>query len=94
MRAAFESMLAEFDPDRLQEEFDRQAGKGLVPAKLRYWDLFRDKRRDMAKDPEATFRQLFGEEFARAYEEQLKQLKAQDPGVGGDASKPRPPSDS
>src|SRR5262249_59424405 len=34
MRVAFESMLAEFDPDRLQEEFDRQAGKGLVPPKM------------------------------------------------------------
>ena len=33
MRTAFESMLAEFDPDRLQEEFDRQLAKGLVPAK-------------------------------------------------------------
>ena len=44
MRVAFESMLAEFDPDRLQQEFDRQLGKGLVPAKLRYWDLYRERR--------------------------------------------------
>jgi len=79
MRVAFESMLAEFDPDRLQEAFDRQAPKSLVPAKLRYWDMFRDKRRELAKDPEAAFRQLFGEEFARAYEEQLKQLKNRPP---------------
>jgi type VI secretion system FHA domain protein len=91
MRVAFESMLAEFDPDRLQEEFDRQ--KGLVPAKLRYWDLYRDKRREMAKDPEATFRELFGEEFARAYEEQLKQLKSQEPGAARAASKPKPPTE-
>ncbi len=80
MRAAFESMLAEFDPDRLQQEFDRQLNKGLVPAKLRYWDLFRERRRDIVKDPEASFRRLFGEEFARAYEEQLKQLKAMESG--------------
>jgi type VI secretion system FHA domain protein len=93
MRVAFESMLAEFDPDRLQEDFDRQAGKGLVPAKMRYWDMFRDKRREMVKDPEATFRQLFGEEFARAYEEQLKQLRGRESGGGG-ASKPRQPSDT
>ena len=31
----------------------------------------------MVKDPEATFRRLFGEEFAKAYEEQLKRLKAE-----------------
>jgi type VI secretion system FHA domain protein len=78
MRAAFESMLAEFDPDRLQEAFDRQLNKGLVPAKLRYWDLFREMRLDMVKDPDASFRRLFGEEFARAYEDQLRELKAQE----------------
>jgi type VI secretion system protein ImpI len=31
----------------------------------------------MVKDPESTFRRLFGEEFAKAYEEQLKRLKAE-----------------
>jgi type VI secretion system FHA domain protein len=76
MRAAFESMLAEFDPDRLQQEFDRQLNKGLVPARLRYWDLYRERRHEIVKDPEASFRRLFGEEFARAYEDQLRQLKA------------------
>ena len=91
MRVAFESMLAEFDPDRLQEDFDRQASKGLVPAKLRYWDLYRDKRREMDKDREATFRNLFGEEFARAYEEQLQQLKAVDPAA---PSPPKTPPES
>jgi predicted component of type VI protein secretion system len=78
MRVAFESMLAEFDPDRLQQEFDRQLNKGLVPAKLRYWDLYRERRQDIVKDPEASFRRLFGEAFARAYEEQLKQLKTRE----------------
>jgi type VI secretion system FHA domain protein len=79
MRVAFESMLAEFAPDRLQEQFDRQLSKGSlisVPAKLRYWDLYRDRHRDMVKDLETSFDELFGEEFARAYEEQLKRLKA------------------
>ncbi len=84
MRVAFEFMLAEFDPDRMQEEFDRQLKKGSllsVPAKLRYWDLFREKRDEIAKDPETSFRELFGEEFAKEYEEQLRRLKVQ--GKGG-----------
>jgi type VI secretion system FHA domain protein len=83
MRVAFDSLLDEFNPDRLQEEFDRQLAKGslpLMPAKLRYWDLFREKRREMDKDLEAAFVSLFREEFARAYEEQLRALKAQDGG--------------
>jgi type VI secretion system FHA domain protein len=89
MRVAFESMLAEFDPDRLQQEFDRALNKGIVPAKMRYWDLFREKRHEIVKDPEASFRRLFGDEFARAYEEQLKQLKARGRSAGP-ASPPRP----
>jgi type VI secretion system FHA domain protein len=90
MRTAFEAMLAEFDPDRLQEEFDRQLAKGLVPAKLRYWDSYRERQQQAAKDPEATFRRLFGEEFARAYEDQLRALKSQDRGTGGGPA-PKPP---
>jgi type VI secretion system FHA domain protein len=89
MRVAFDSMLAQFDPDRLQQEFDRQLNKGLVPAKLRYWDLLREKHHEIVKDPEATFRRLFGEEFARAYEEQVKELKARER-TGARAS-PKPP---
>lgn len=78
-RLAFESMLAQFDPDRLQEEFDKLMKKGSilgVPAKLRYWDLFREKYDATAKDADASFRKLFGEEFAKAYEAQLARLKA------------------
>lgn len=80
VRVAFEAMLGEFDPDRLQEEFDRHIKRGALlsaPAKLRYWDLYREKIHDIVKDPEASFRELFGDEFATAYEEQLKRLKAQ-----------------
>lgn len=80
VRVAFEAMLAEFNPDRLQEEFDRQ-GKGSllsVPGKLRYWDQYRAKFSDMVSDADASFRELFGHEFAKAYEEQLERLKSRD----------------
>ncbi|HKU14587.1 MAG TPA: type VI secretion system-associated FHA domain protein TagH [Steroidobacteraceae bacterium] len=78
MRLAFESMLAQLDPSRLQEDFDRQLKKGAiigVPAKLRYWDLYRDKYSDLAKDAQGAFRTLFGDAFAKAYEEQLERLQ-------------------
>lgn len=77
MRLAFESMLSQFDPLRLQEEFDRQMKGSIlgVPGKLRYWDLYRDKYGDLIKDAEAGFRTLFGDAFARAYEEHLERLK-------------------
>lgn len=94
MRVAFDAMLGEFDPDRLQEEFDRQIAKlslPLMPAKLRYWDLFRERREAIKKDPEAAFARLFGEEFARAYEEQFKELRAQRRARAEQSKDPRPP---
>ncbi|HET6278034.1 MAG TPA: type VI secretion system-associated FHA domain protein TagH [Candidatus Polarisedimenticolia bacterium] len=78
MRAAFDAMLDEFEPDRLQNEFDRHIKTGAllsVPAKLRYWDSYRDRLRELVQDKDATFRKLFGEEFAEAYEAQLRRLK-------------------
>jgi type VI secretion system FHA domain protein len=80
MRMAFEAMLSEFAPERLQEQFDRQLKRGSllnVAPKLRYWDFYRDLHEELLKDPEVTFRRLFGDAFAKAYEEQLKRLKAQ-----------------
>lgn len=77
VRVAFDAMLAEFNPDRLQSEFDRLGKGSLVPGKLRYWDLYRDKFSDMVSDADTSFRELFGQEFAKAYEEQLERLKAQ-----------------
>jgi type VI secretion system FHA domain protein len=79
MRVAYESMLAEFEPERLQEEFDRQAKAGSFLGglgKSKYWELYRNKFHDMVKDADSSFRNLFGDEFAKAYEEQLAKLKA------------------
>jgi type VI secretion system FHA domain protein len=86
MRVAFEFMLGEFAPDRLEEQFDRRIEKGALMGKgvglkqlrsWRYWDLYRDKQLEIARDPEASFRKLFGEAFAKAYEEQLERLRTQ-----------------
>jgi type VI secretion system FHA domain protein len=79
MRLAFESMLSQLDPNRLQDDFDRQIKKGSilgVPAKLRYWDLYREKYTDLARDAQGAFRTLFGDAFAKAYEEQLERLQS------------------
>ncbi len=80
VRVAFEAMLKSFDPEKLQKEFDRQ-GKGSLfagPGKLRYWDQYSSRFSDMVSDADACFRELFGHEFAKAYEEQLERLKAQE----------------
>ena len=86
MRVAFEFMLAEFAPDRLEEQFGRRIEKGALMGKgaglkplrsLRYWDMYREKQLEIARDPEASFRKLFGEAFAKAYEEQLERLRTE-----------------
>ena len=79
MRVAYDAMLAAFDPAHLQEEFDRQVKSGsfLNSSKAKYWELYANKYRDMAKDADSTFRKLFGDEFAKAYEEQLARLRTQ-----------------
>ena len=78
VRVAYEAMLAEFEPGRLQEKFDRQVKSGSFlsgPAKSKYWELYSNKFHDMVKDADTSFRHLFGDEFAKAYEEQLARLK-------------------
>jgi type VI secretion system protein ImpI len=82
VRAGVEKMLREFDPDRLQQEFDREPRNAVIsmPARLRYWDQYREKVHGILEDADTSFRELFGEEFARAYEEQLERLKGRDRG--------------
>ena len=78
VRVAYEAMLKEFEPGRLQEEFDAHVKGGSFlggSGKSKYWELYRNKFHDMVKDADTSFRKLFGDEFAKAYEEQLERLK-------------------
>ncbi|MBB4128589.1 type VI secretion system protein ImpI [Xanthomonas translucens] len=76
MRAAFESMLFHFSPDRLEQEVDASGKRLAFAGKGRYWERYRDNFQALAKDPDECFRRLFGDEFARAYEAQLARLKS------------------
>lgn len=75
VRAAFESLLAHFSPDRLEQEADG-AKRSAFGGKGKYWERYRDNFETLIKDPDDCFRRLFGDEFARAYEEQLARLKS------------------
>jgi type VI secretion system FHA domain protein len=77
IRTAFNSLLARFDPDGLQETYDRKLKRTLLigmASKLKYWDLYCEQFEEYDRDAESTFQNLFGEEFAKAYFEQLQQL--------------------
>jgi type VI secretion system protein len=79
MRAAFNLVLQRFDPESLRKTFDRgprHAGLLTLMKKARYWDLYTEFYRDLLRDAEDNFQEMFGEEFARAYEEQIGRLCA------------------
>ena len=85
VRVAFESMLESFDPKELEKGFERAAKRGFGSAKSKYWDLYVDRFVQLSGDADDTFRRLFGDVFAEAYEKQLERLKtlARNTGNGG-----------
>ncbi|OQP73876.1 peptide-binding protein [Xanthomonas phaseoli pv. syngonii LMG 9055] len=82
MRAAFEHLFAQFDPARFE---DAAAGHSALRAwGNRPWKRYTQHYRELLSDPDERFRRLFGEEFARAYEQQLARAKAQAQPAHGD----------
>jgi type VI secretion system protein ImpI len=76
VRAGFEHLMSRFDPEQLQEMFERQGKRGgLFGGKSTYWERYTERYKEWAADSDDTFRRMFGEEFARAYEQQLSVLK-------------------
>jgi len=76
LRAAFDSMLDRFDPEELGKRFNKRKGKSMLrlSGSSQYWDMYKTLYEDMTQDADANFQRLFGEEFARAYEEQMQRL--------------------
>ena len=78
MQMAFQVLLADLHPDRLEQQFNRELGKGLLPRalrKLRYWDLYCDRANEIIENKERSFQQLFAERFGEAYDEELERLR-------------------
>jgi len=81
VRVAFASMLEAFDPQALLKQFDglmEPSGplRGLLGGKSKYWNLYVERFGALERDADDTFRRLFGDVFARAYERQLERLKS------------------
>lgn len=75
VRAGFDHLMSRFDPEQLEEVFSKQGRRGLFGGGAKHWEMYSERFREMAADRDETFRRLFGEEFARAYEQQLAVLK-------------------
>jgi type VI secretion system protein ImpI len=76
--AAFDHMLAKFDPKSLEAELELSPGRsgvlGLV-AKGKPWETYVKHYAELVGDREASYRRLFGEEWARSYEKELETQK-------------------
>src|SRR5690606_41426962 len=87
IKTATRSRLARFDPAPLGEEFERLTGRGGllggITGKSRFWELYTERYNELTRDPDESFRRLFGDDFGEAYEEQLEALKQ--------AARKRPP---
>ena len=80
MNSAFIEFAERFDPDELQEGFDRVAGGSLFSflKKSKYWDMYRDLYPIITEKGGGRFPQMFGEEFVRAYERQVADYQRRD----------------
>jgi len=94
MIGAYQEFADRFDPDELQQNFDKTLdGKPLFKKmnQLKYWQLYCDLYPIMTQAGSGRFPHQFSEEFVRCYEKQLAEFKRLD--RPGDAPEPKKPLD-
>lgn len=74
VQTALNRLLERFDPNNLETRLQQTVLDSFLPAsrKAKYWDLFTSEYETIAREAEDDFNELFGREFARAYEERLR----------------------
>ena len=74
IQAALNRLLERFDPNNLETRLQQTVLDSILPAsrKAKYWDLFTTEYQAIAREAEDDFNELFGREFALAYEERLR----------------------
>ena len=83
MISAYQEFADRFDPDELQQNFDRTLdGKPLIKKmnQLKYWQLYCDLYPIMTQPGSGRFPHQFSEEFVRSYEKQIAEFKRLDRG--------------
>jgi predicted component of type VI protein secretion system len=80
MNSAFIEFADRFDPDELQEGFDRTMSKKLfgLTNKRKYWQLYCDLYPIITEKGGGRFPQMFAEEFVKAYERQVAEYQRHD----------------
>ena len=81
MNSAFIDFAERFEPEELQNGFDRaMSGSKLLAFmnKSKYWDLYCDLYPIVTEKGDGRFPQMFGEEFVKAYERQVAEYRRHD----------------
>jgi len=79
-QAALKHLLRRFDPTTLEDRLGQHSVLDTLLSgsrKTKYWDLFTARYAEIAEEAEEDFQELFGKEFARAYEEQARKISTQ-----------------
>jgi type VI secretion system FHA domain protein len=76
VQTALVSLLKRFEPGALERRLQPGVLDNILPAarKARYWELFCDTYKEIAREAEDDFQSVFGREFARAYAAQMRKL--------------------
>lgn len=96
MIGAYQEFADRFDPDELQQNFDKTLdGKPLFKKmnQVKYWQLYCDLYPIMTQPGSGRFPHQFSEEFVRCYEKQLAEYKRLDRNDGSSRNSKTPPVD-
>ncbi len=75
MSKALQDFMERLDPEELQSRFDRGLKRNSLLAganKLKYWELYTECFHILTHHEEGRLPETFSEEFARAYEEEIR----------------------
>jgi FHA domain-containing protein len=78
VKSALEGVLKRFDPEVLEGKLTQKSVLStLLPSsrKAKMWDVFMELYGQISTEAQEDFHELFGEEFRRAYNEHIQQLK-------------------
>jgi type VI secretion system FHA domain protein len=73
VQASLMSLISRFDPQKFASKYEEGI---VVNKKAKCWEDYRQAYRDIAREALENF---FGDEFARAYEEQIRKLRTTSP---------------
>lgn len=77
IKSAFNHMLQQFKPENLEARFEQGKGKGLLGGLTsKTWENYGQYYESLEKDIEQSYNKMFGEAFADAYEEKIREMKS------------------